>query len=102
MEAHNVPDGSVDAQASHFAEYTRRAALETFGSRKDASLKPWISAGTWQVLREVTPLRRSAFDAARSRMLAYIVVVFIAWAAKRPCDYVPGMSTPKLGFGAVA
>ena len=86
MEAHNAPDGSVDAQASYFAEYTKRAALESFGSRKDAPRKPWISAGTWRVLREVTPLRRSAFDAARSRTLAYFVVVFTAWAAKCPCD----------------
>jgi len=102
MDDYATPAGSVDLQAAHFARYTKGAAICAFGSRRDAPRKPWISATTWSVLREVTPMRRYAFHAARHRSLAYIAVVFTAWAASCPCGYEPGKPVPSLGWAAAS
>jgi len=102
LERYVPPAGTIDLQASHFSQFVKSAALESFGSRKDTPRQPWISEGTWKFLREVTPMRRHAFAEVTSRKQSYLRVVFAAWAAMVARDFAPRSTPPSLGYGAAA
>ena len=52
------PNEHVDDHLESLNEHTRQAAMRIFGTRKDTPRKPWISAKTWQIVRQIAPVRR--------------------------------------------
>ena len=50
--------GGVDEWLTALTAHVRAAALKIFGRPGDSPRQPWISAGTWSILRLIAPARR--------------------------------------------
>ncbi len=73
------PHEHVDDHLARLNEHARRAALRIFGSTKDTPRKPWISAVTWQIIRQIAPLRRELPSIRRKYHASRIEFYFRSW-----------------------
>eukprot|EP00973_Karenia_brevis_P048251 6697120-Karenia_brevis.AAC.1 len=55
---HANPSWHIDDHLDALNEFTRKAASKAFGSPNDAPRKPWISSATWEVVKQIAPMRR--------------------------------------------
>ena len=78
-------DMHIDDHLEALNEHTREAALRIFGSHKDTPRKPWISSVTWQIVKGITPMRRTVHFIRKRYYWWRASMCFRAWMFTR-CD----------------
>ena len=83
------PAEHVDDHLDRLNDHTRRAALRTFGSRRDMPRKPWISPATWSVVKQIAPLRRRICSIRSELYPLRAAQCFHSWVSATPLDSKP-------------
>ena len=70
---------SINGHLTQLEEYTRRAAAKVFGHERGTPRKQWISAGTWELIKWVAPLRREMFKVRKQAITPALTGAFSLW-----------------------